>query len=199
MCERGIVGSARGFLPGGHLCWAYHDRSDFLARAAEYLTDGLTAGQYAEYAADQAPDALRGELAGAAGTSSPVTSALEAGHITAVPVGDVCEPAGPGGAMDPHAAAAARAAAAAKALAGGYTGFRAVIDCTPLARTAGQREALARFEHLIDQKMTTLPLTALHAYDADELGADAVAEMACLHPFASPGTTPFRLHAGNGT
>lgn len=56
-------------------------------------------------------------------------------------------------------------------------------------------QAFARFEYLIDQKMSALPVTALCSYSLAELGRAAIAERACLHPLASASTTPFRLYA----
>jgi hypothetical protein len=43
--------------------------------------------------------------------------------------------------------------------------------------------------------MIVLPASALCGYDIGELGSAAVAELACLHPLASTGSVPFRLHA----
>ena len=60
---------------------------------------------------------------------------------------------------------------------------------------AEDAEAFARFEHLFDREMCVRPASALCAYDVGELGSTAVAELACLHPLANPGSAPFQLHA----
>lgn len=58
-----------------------------------------------------------------------------------------------------------------------------------------RRDAFARYEHLLDRRMSTEPISALCAFDVAELGHSAVAELACLHPFTSDGASPFRLYA----
>jgi anti-anti-sigma regulatory factor len=196
MRDHGIAGSAAGLVPSGHLCWAYHDRAEFHARVAEYAADGIAAGQYVEYAGEGSASELRDQFAALAG-DGPLRDALDAGLIGIRPVGGFHRPTGDSGVLEP-AAASFLADCTEKALAGGYTGFRAVVDATVMARTPGQRDAHARLEYLIDQQMTTLPATTLCAYDVGELGADAVAELACLHPFISPGATPFQLYASPG-
>lgn len=70
-----------------------------------------------------------------------------------------------------------------------------MVDATAVVCTPQQREAFARFEYLIDQKMSVLPVSAICAYDASELRTTAVAEMACLHPLTSRGSTSFQLYA----
>ena len=39
--HHGVVDSAGGLDPFGHLGWGYRSRPEFLARAAEYIADGL--------------------------------------------------------------------------------------------------------------------------------------------------------------
>ncbi len=111
------------------------------------------------------------------------------------PVGDFYRFAGHSDVVNPVAAVAARVDATEKALAAGYTGFRAVVDATAVVRSAEQREAFACFEHLLDREMCVRPVSTLCAYDVGELGSTAVAELACLHPLANPGSAPFQLHA----
>lgn len=52
----------------------------------------------------------------------------------------------------------------------------------------------APFEYLIDHVMTHQPVTALCAFNLDELGSPAVAELACLHPLTSPQASRFQLY-----
>src|SRR5699024_5460905 len=98
------------------------------------------------------------------------------------------------GVVDPVRSVHTRVAATEAALQAGYTGFRAVVDATATSRTVAQRTAFARFEYLIDQKMAALPVSAMCAYDVSELGAGTVAELTCLHPLASTGSTSFHLY-----
>ena len=65
--RHGVVDSAGGLIPFGHLGWGYRDRSEFLTRAAEYITDGLIQNQWVEFVGDGSPDQLRAELDSIAG------------------------------------------------------------------------------------------------------------------------------------
>src|SRR5579875_1900041 len=150
MRDHGIAGSAAGLVPSGHLCWAYHDRAEFHARVAEYAADGIAAGQYVEYAGEGSASELRDQFAALAG-DGPLRDALDAGLIGIRPVGGFHRPPGDSGVLEP-AVVFFLADCTEKALAGGYTGFRAVVDATVMARTPGQRDARARLEYLIDQQ-----------------------------------------------
>ncbi len=52
-------------------------------------------------------------------------------------------------------------------------------------------------EYLADRKVKALPAGSMCGYDVEELGPDAVAELACMHPFTSQGAAPFRLYAAD--
>lgn len=190
----GLVDSARGLVPHGHLCWAYEDRVEFQTRASEYMADVIPAGQWIEYVGSGGAEDLRAELTGL----DAAQQVLDNGGIGISSVDDFYEFAGHSRVVDPVRAVAARVCATKAALAAGYTGFRAVVDATAVVRTPEQRAAFACFEYLIDRQMSVSPVSALCAYDARELGHAAVAEMACLHPFASSGSTSFQLYADQG-
>lgn len=192
--DAGVLGTARGLVPFGHLCWAYADRAELLARAAEYLADGVAAGQWVEYVGAASADALSEELAGLPGGQA----ALDAGHAEVSSVRDFYRFVDGSDVVDAKAAVEARVSATEQALQRGFSGFRAVVDATAVVRDPVQREAFARFECLIDRKMSVLPVSAVCAYDARQLGIQAVSEMACLHPFVNDGYTPFRLYAEQG-
>ncbi|MFY9807733.1 MAG: MEDS domain-containing protein [Pseudonocardiaceae bacterium] len=187
----GLVDSARGVVPHGHLCWAYQDRAEFLARALEWISDGIALGQWIEYVGDSSAEMLREELAGLDG----MKELLDGAGIGVSSVGDFYRFTAHSDVVDPVAAVATVVAATEKALAAGYTGFRASVDATAMVRTREQRAGFARYEHLLDREMTVASISALCAYDVSELGAAAVAELACLHPLTRTGSTPFQLHA----
>ena len=88
-----------------------------------------------------------------------------------------------------------RVAAAESAGAAGLNGSRLIVDCTPVAETTQQRDALARYEHLLDCEILERPIVALCAYNARALKLGAVAELACMHPYTSPRAAPFLLYA----
>jgi anti-anti-sigma regulatory factor len=186
----GVVESAADLVPFGHAGWGYRDRSQFLDRAAEYIADGLRHNQYIAYAGDRSRDKLRAELAEMPG----LRHQLDTGAIDAVPSEEYYTYYDGTDVIDPDAAVAKYLAAAQRAVANGYTGFRALSDVTPVARTAEQRDSLARLEFLVDRQMAVLPFSALCAYDTAALGA-AANEVICLHPFVSSGSAMFRLYA----
>jgi MEDS: MEthanogen/methylotroph, DcmR Sensory domain len=191
--RQGIVGSAAGLVPFGHVCWAYRERGELAARGLEYAADGLAAGQYVEFVGPAGDLAFHAELAEQA--------ARRAGHSGARPdTTGIRDLSGyyvyrSPGVVAPEQSVATLLAACDDALSAGYTGVRTIVDATSLTRTAEQRDAYARFEYLIDRKMRTLPVGSLCACDAGELGPASVAELACLHPCVSAGAAPFRLYA----
>lgn len=194
MTRQGVVASAGGLIPFGHLGWGYRDRAEFRARAAEYILDGLRQNQWIEYVGAGDPDRLRAELA----TMPEVADRLDADGIGVTPVMEFYTFRPGTDVVDPEAAVTDRAAAVEKATADGYTGYRAVVDCTAVARTSEQRDAFARFEFLVDQKMAVLPVSALCAYDIGRLPDDA-AGLICLHPYVDPRAPGFRLYAAPGS
>lgn len=183
--RHGTVDSAAGLIPFGHLGWGYHDRSEFLVRAAEYIADGLAQNQWVEYVGSGSREQLRAELSLLPMDTDDVkiTDTME---FYAVPSGDV---------VDPHVAVAARVAAVENAIAQGYTGFRAVVDATSVAQRTDQRDTFAQFEFLIDQQMAVLPVSALCAYDLTQIDA---AGLICLHPLVGGAGPAFRIFAESG-
>lgn len=187
--RHGAVGSAAGLVPFGHLGWGYRDRSEFLERAGEYMADGLARHQWVEFVGSGTREGLRAELAAIPGdldlSDVKVTPALEFYGVT---TGDI---------VDPAVAIDTRVAAVENAISLGYSGFRAVVDATSVSSRPDQREAFSRFEFLIDQQMAVLPVSALCAYDLNELADDA-AGLVCLHPLVDPAAPTFRIYSEPG-
>ncbi|MCV7400825.1 MEDS domain-containing protein [Mycobacterium fragae] len=190
MRAQAVLDSAAGLAPFGHVAWGYQNRAEFLSRAAEYIADGLRQNQFIVYAAQGTRETLRAELAAMPG----VGEYLGSGRITAIPAQDYFVYLSGSDVVDADAALARYLSVLEWAIANGYTGVRAIANVTPVARTAVQRDALARLEYLIDQRMAVLPVAALCAYDTGVLGA-AAEELICLHPFVSEGSVKFRLYA----
>jgi hypothetical protein len=193
MRTHGVARSAAGLVPFGHLGWAYRDQAEFRALAGEYLADGIEQGQYVLFAGDGSPEALRGEVSALPGLSGGFPG-CEAPAVGVMPVHEFFALDRPGDVMIPARAIEAHVAALNDALARGYTGLRAAIDATAMARTPAQREAATRFEVLADRKMASSPVSALCGFDATELGA-AADELVCLHPYIGPGSPLFQLYA----
>ncbi len=188
-----IVDSAAGLVPFGHLGWGYRHRPDFHRRAAEYLTDGLRRHQRVAFVGAGPPESLAAELRRVRRRMAVDVSPARIDVVpvrafyTFVPGTDI---------VDPRRSVAARMAATECAVAKGFSGFRAVVDATAVARTDAQRDSFAAFECLVDQQMMNHPVSALCAYDVGRLGADA-AELVCLHPYVNRGSTPFQVFASN--
>ncbi len=186
----GVVDSAAGLGPYAHLGWAYRSGAEFRARAGEYASDGLAAGQWVEYAGDGSREELRAELT----ELSAASGCPNVARAGASPLHELFAFAPGGDVVDPDGSIANVTAATEAALAAGYSGLRLVVDNTAVTRTPAQRDAFACFESLADRLMLSHPVTALCACDATVLG-DAAAELVCLHPYIARGSTPFRCHA----
>lgn len=188
MRATGPVDGARGLGPGGHFCLAFDDRAEFRRQAAGFLREGLGLGERVLYVAD-APGSELAEVAAGLGAGA------RPGAVEVVAVRSMY---GADEVVDPAAQVRTYAEATDAALADGFTGLRVAAEITVLVRGAEQRDAFARYEQRIDRYMTGHPFSAVCAYDRGVLGAAAVAELACVHPAASPGATPFRFFAREG-
>jgi anti-anti-sigma regulatory factor len=188
MRRHGEVSRAAGLVPFAHLGWGYRDRPAFLARAAEWIADGLACNQLVLYVGDRDRPELRAELAemgfGDEVRSGRIRPTPVADYFTFVPGSDV---------IDAEAMAASSVTFIESLVAKGYTGLRNVTDATAVARTPQQRDALARYEYLAEQVTAARPVSGLCAYDVSSLG-EAAKEIVCLHPLVSVGTVGFRLY-----
>ena len=189
MREHGNLGSAAGSVPFGHLGWGYRDRAEFLRHAAAYIADGLRRNQLVAYVGDASGEALRAELT----AMSRIDERLDWGDVEIKPATEYYH-FRPGDVVDAEPVVARCVAAAEQAIDDGYRGLRTVVDVTSMARTPEQRDALARVEYLVDQKMAARPYAALCGYDTGQLST-AAAELVCLHPFVGKGSVPFRIYA----
>jgi hypothetical protein len=183
----GTVEHARGLGLHDHVCWSYADEAEFRRHAREFLAEGLALGQRVCYIADATSAALVEDLCRADG----MDRALRRGAALVIPVQDVYDA---DAVVEPEDQVATYALATEQALAEGFAGLRVAADVTALVRKPDQVDAFARYEHLIDHYMAVRPFAALCGYDRGELGAPTVAELACMHPTANRGATPFRLY-----
>lgn len=188
---QGELDRAGGLIPLGHVGWAYRGREEFLARVGEYVRDGFAQGQQIRYVGAGGVGVLRREF----GVLPGAAQALEAGRAAVVPVEEFVAFAAAGETIDVEATLGMRLREVEEALASGCTGLRIVCDATTLVRTAEQRAAHARMEHLADRCTHVLPVTALCGFDRTVLGAAAL-EAVCLHPYVNRGAGLFRLYAG---
>ena len=128
-----------------------------------------------------------------------VEEALERGVAEVMSV-DQAYPAGSSGVVDASAQVDAYASATGAALAAGFTGFRAAVDVTSLVKQPEQREAFARYEHLLDQYLVHNRLSAVCAYDDEQLDGETITALASLHPATNQGLEAlcFQLYASPG-
>lgn len=183
----GVLEDPRGLGLHDHVCWAFDDAEEFIARAGQFLEEGLDLGEQVWYVGvGEVPDLEReiGQFVG-------VERALRSGGAKVVSIGAAYS----GAVIDPVAQVRAYRTATEQALAEGFTGLRVAADATALVRTAEQLDVFARYEHLIDRYMLTAPFSAMCAYQRSLVGEATVAALACMHPVASPDATPFWLHA----
>jgi anti-anti-sigma regulatory factor len=186
----GVTQGARGFGPSDHLCWVYEDHPDFHNRLVEFLADGLSLGQRVCYMAAGDVRKLLDDLRGL----DRLDKRIAAG---AVQVQSLDKLYPDGLLINEHAQVLEYAEQTDRARADGFTGLRVAAEATPLVRTPAQLDAFARYEHQVDRFMSEQPFAALCAYDRRELGAEPIAQIACMHPNTNAGTTQFRLHASN--
>lgn len=170
-----------------HVCLGFRARGEFVAHAQDFLAEGLTAGARVLYVARGDEAVLTGQLR----ADERCDQGLERGAVQVASV-DAAYPSGT--VVDPAGQVEHYAAATSEALAAGFTGLRVAADVTSLVRTPAQVDAFARYEHLVDHYMAGHPMSAMCAYDAGELGDEVVAQLACMHPAAHAGGSPFHLH-----
>ncbi len=190
--SHGIARSASGFTQFTHLAWAYRHNEELAVRALQFAEDGIAAGQYVDLIGLGSIEELHGPFRRLT-RSRTVRRALESGQAAIRDTAGIYQLTGE--VVDPDVSIARRVAASADARAAGLNGYRIIADCTAATRTPKQRDAFARYEHLLDRQIIQKPIAALCAYNVRTLGLVAAAELACLHPCASPRATPFQLYA----
>ncbi|HET8599764.1 MAG TPA: MEDS domain-containing protein [Segeticoccus sp.] len=190
----GVVSSASGLVPRAHLYWGFRGREEFLARAAEFLHDGIVEGQYVEFVGQGSVEELTAQVRELPGGEA----GLRTRQVGVCPVEQFFVMTEPG-VVDAVASVQSRITAGKQAMAAGFSASRAVVDATSVVRTPRAREAFAQFEHLIDVEMSRLPISAMCAYDTRLVDHATLAHLAALHPVCCPGAGPLRLYADPGT
>ena len=172
-----------------HLCQVFDDHAEFRAAAVEFLADGLARGARVRYIGPADEQTLHTDL-------TPLVGMPQARRPGAVEVVSVAGTyAGPDACVDAQTQVDSYTADTQAALADGFAGFRVAAQVTMLVRTPAQLDAFARYEHQADRLMTRVPFTAMCGYRRAELGDDAVAQLACLHPVGGSKQAPFRVTA----
>ncbi len=186
MRRAGFVDTVEGLRSHDHICWVFDHPGGFLPVAERFLAEGLAGGLRVLFVADRArADHLDGLDGFAAARAAGAAQVSDLGAY------------GGGALVDPDAQVRAYADLTERAVADGFGGLRVAADATPLVRTAQARAAFARYEFLIDRYMAHYPMSAMCGYHHGDLGKEAVAELAGMHPLARPSTTPLRLFAAD--
>jgi anti-anti-sigma regulatory factor len=87
------------------------------------------------------------------------------------------------------------------AVADGYVGLRVLTDATEVVRDLRTRPWWVRGEHLLDRYRLEHPLAVLCGYDADLVGDEVLAQVACFHALTGGTPSTFLLratHPGGG-
>lgn len=188
MRTSGVTEVVVGLRSNDHLCWPFDDFSEFRARAAEFLVDGLGLGQRVWYVARGDV----GELVRHLSVEPALAAALRDGRAEVVSLESRCRGST---AVTPQEQAEAYATATRAAIRDGFTGLRVAADATALVRSPDSVDAFCRYEHLVDRYMTTEPFAAMCAYHRSELPESTIARLNSLHPVNNSRCGPFRLHA----
>lgn len=178
----GVVADVRSLGSHDHVCWGFDDDADFRAAAVAFLDAGLALGHRVRYVGEP---------------GDGVHTALAAARPGAIEVVPVDAQYAPSTLADLRAHVEAYATATADALAAGFTGLRVATDATALVARPTWLDAAARYEHRVDHLMVRQPLSAMCAYNRAVLGADALAQLATMHPVATGSMALFRLHASS--
>jgi len=186
----GLLDHVPGAEPADHLCWVYEDDGIFDDAAAEFLAGGLARGERVLCVGERVIEGLRTPGA----LPRDLTELIAEGSVETLTLAEAYEAAGP---FLPERQLAYYDAATRRALDAGYRGLRVIAEVSDLAADPVQRADLVRWEHLADDYATHGPgFSAMCAYRA-ELGTDALADVASVHPMvhAPAEVTPFRLFA----
>ncbi|MEV0457603.1 MEDS domain-containing protein [Catellatospora methionotrophica] len=182
MRRSGFVDTVDGSVCHDHICWVFDTPEEFRQLSGRFLIEGLAAGQQVLYLEDAARKTELDHIEGFG--SARHRGAADVQDLAIYEAELLADPAAP---------ARAFVRACQQAVADGYTGLRVAADVTSLVRDPGRAASFARYEHLIDTHMARHPLTGMCGFHRGRLSATTIAELACLHPLASNGSTPLRL------
>jgi anti-anti-sigma factor len=161
---------------GDHVCWAYTDDASFEEAAVRFLTAGLARGDRLMWVGDGAEQRLRRS----GGPLAAVDELTARGALEVISVGDGYTATG---GFSPDQQLAFYSAATRGAIDAGHRGLRVVAEITGLAADPRHRPELLRWEHLADDFVASgSGFSAMCAYRGHELPADAVADVASVHP-----------------
>ena len=182
MRTTGVITRSEALAPHDHVAWVYVRPDAFVAAARAFLREGVRRGERIGYVGGVGTDAMEAELRRLAEEERASAFVEDLGAMYQ------------GGTPNAERQVAFYGEATRDALRDGHTGLRVAADCTLLVSDEVGAQAFARYEHLIDREMVTLPFTATCGFDRSVLG-ERVARLACLHPATNLEGSSFGVYA----
>lgn len=170
------------------MCWVYDDDESFPEMAGRYLAEGLARGERLLCIGNGIAALIRrGNEA-----RLDIDGLLSRGALEFLDVAQTYQRAG---AVHPEQQLAFYDSATRQALADGYTGLRVVAEITDLAADRSLRAQLVRWESVADDYIGSgSGMRAMCAYAGMRLDAEAVTDVATVHPVVrSSAAPPFRM------
>lgn len=178
-----------GRSAGDHVCWPYHGMQDLVEAARGYVSEGLDRHERVSFCKISATGMQHAVIRDTAEVGRPADADLPV--LTPL----TTEPGWtPRTSPVPTFGRMARAA-----VADGYRGLRIFTDASDVVRDETSRPLWVRSEHQLDRHRADGPLALLCGYDAEVVGEEALAEVACLHESTGDAPSSFLVRAdGDG-
>ena len=186
MTSSWAVESCGGRRRGDHLFWTYRDEADLAGCVLPFITEGLEAGERIVIAAPGTAEELNARF----NPDLRLDPAVQSGQVVLLEVDTFPALIRHTGPREDRELWRGLSAAARR---DGYTSLRLVGDGTTGAVEPGFVDRLVAFDAVLTELCVEELLTCLCLYDARLVGA-ALEDVACAHPQAQSGTTPFVLH-----
>jgi anti-anti-sigma regulatory factor len=170
------------------VCWWFRGHDEYVETAREYVSEGLASRQLVALT-KVTPSSLKHTIVSDVAQVGPPVD-----HSPSV----MNEPQVATVRTSPTSAPSEFDRMTRAAVADGYTGLRVLTDVNDLVRTPAGLRQWIRTEHLIDRYAVDHPLTVLCGYDIEDVGEQAVAEAARVHPLTRGALSPFLVRAADG-
>jgi hypothetical protein len=193
MTELWVEPSSTGRLRADHFCWPFRHHDELVAVARGYVAEGLARHErVVGYLREEHLPDMEEQLAGL----ERLDECVARGQLQLQAIGAIARM---DQRVDPHQGLSTLATMIGESLDAGFTGLRMFGDMTLRMTDPARRAEFVHYEHLADRFCLDHAYTALCAYDRRVLGDAAVAEVACVHPVAHGGLSPFQLSAAGRT
>jgi DcmR-like sensory protein len=193
MTELWVEPSSTGRSRADHVCWPFRHHDELVAVARGYVAEGLARHErVVGYLPEKHLPDMEEQLAGL----ERLDEYVERGQLQLQATGAIARMDQP---VDPPQGLSTLTTMIRESLDAGFTGLRMFGDMTMQMADPARRAEFVHYEHLADRFCLDHAYTALCAYDRRVLGDATVAEVACVHPVAHGGLSPFQLSATGPT